>query len=874
MISNKLDEFTSPVMRPWFGDTKNTIDFREFMDERKIVFIKLNSQWQSLTKLLGNIIVAQILDAAYSRSNIPSNKRKQFNVYLDEVQNFASPDFSRLFTEARKFGLGITIAHQVLEQLDLVVKATCRQAGNIVVFQISPDNAKEVAATFDCSPQPGIPRYEPIKTPVMEPIQFMVPRGVYPKDTTRLFIEQYGELLVDNAKKEDDIERDARRAQQQYHHDLAIQTLRDEFNASIPKYSTQSYSVGFVAPPAIQVNYDWRTLLKGINYLLYQAMLYGKAGRNPDTIPIPSQFLNGFIRAMNLEGGRYLALNDHYTSYVENLGIQVIDVDERYKDLQQEHDDLRDMQWQLQNFQEQQTMKIRRLKKVIKGEDKQEEDDTIRYLIREYLANFSQDPAIVELNGMYYIAYYSSTDILLKSRPPSYGIYTSTDISWSEYMFKYGSEGEPIVREIRSASCTSLQAAIEYYSYIVQGKAYEPDDNWKLLKNVIRYKEAWQKRKESVFITEFAWCFVPRWIIRAVYRGQLAAKGYFEHFKYQPFAAKNPRASFIKQYTLALNTWTLRPNVLCQDALIDSFFTHNRDIFYDCYQSRGWECKQRGLHYCYFGNLTYKKFGEEMKQRLKLDQMKIYTPDIDLAMDRLPELPPKREHTKVAVIGQTEQQREEAKQREIQCGEALEKVEKEQQIIVELLAEKAQYILCFNDLEQQLRTIMRELADDPVEADSGLMQEVPGPEIPTPEVEARIANQLKQLYPYTARVRIASGEYTIKTIDSTGRVSDNDLAKRIEDIQKQNIRDGYLRLRSVVDAEIASRRNPPSAAAAPVPAKPQPKTPPAPAKATANPPAQPTDISQKKTEPLPNPSAPPSPVSPLQPTPRKRKLKP
>ena len=160
MISNKLDEFIKPVMRPWFGDVKRSINFRKFMDERKIVFIKLKSQWPSLTKLLGNIIVAQLLDAAYSRSELPTNKRKQMNVYVDEVQNFASPDFSRLFTEARKYGLGITIAHQVFEQLDLTVKATCKQAANVVVFRLSPDNASEVAGTFDTTPPPGVPIYE------------------------------------------------------------------------------------------------------------------------------------------------------------------------------------------------------------------------------------------------------------------------------------------------------------------------------------------------------------------------------------------------------------------------------------------------------------------------------------------------------------------------------------------------------------------------------------------------------------------------------------------------------------------------------------------------------------------------------------------
>jgi len=82
MISNKIEEFISPVMRPWFGDTKKTIHFRKLMDERKIVLIKSNPEWETITKIVGNVVISQILDAAYSRRNIPLDNRKQMNVYV------------------------------------------------------------------------------------------------------------------------------------------------------------------------------------------------------------------------------------------------------------------------------------------------------------------------------------------------------------------------------------------------------------------------------------------------------------------------------------------------------------------------------------------------------------------------------------------------------------------------------------------------------------------------------------------------------------------------------------------------------------------------------------------------------------------------
>jgi hypothetical protein len=68
-------------MMPWFGDTKMSLNFRQLMDEQKIVFIKLKSNWRSSSKLMGNIIIAQLLDAAHSRSDIDEKYRQDVNIY-------------------------------------------------------------------------------------------------------------------------------------------------------------------------------------------------------------------------------------------------------------------------------------------------------------------------------------------------------------------------------------------------------------------------------------------------------------------------------------------------------------------------------------------------------------------------------------------------------------------------------------------------------------------------------------------------------------------------------------------------------------------------------------------------------------------------
>jgi hypothetical protein len=164
MISNKLEEFLSPIMRPWFGATEKTINFRKFMDEQKIVFIKLNLEFENISRLLANIVISQLLDAAYSRRDMFVNSRKQMNVYVDEFQEFANHDFSKLFSEARKYGLGLCIATQVREMIELPIKATCDQARNIFVFQVTPKDADELSTVFDTTPPPG----EPIKEKVME----------------------------------------------------------------------------------------------------------------------------------------------------------------------------------------------------------------------------------------------------------------------------------------------------------------------------------------------------------------------------------------------------------------------------------------------------------------------------------------------------------------------------------------------------------------------------------------------------------------------------------------------------------------------------------------------------------------------------------
>ena len=152
---NRVNSFLrQQLVRNIIGQSRTTIDFRSIMDERKILLVRLNVRLgEGITTLLGTMILAGILDAAYSRADLPVNKRKQFNLYADEFQRFASEDFATLLTEARKYGIATTIAHQMRNQLDTQNRGATLNVANLVVFKISGADATELAVEFDITPQ-------------------------------------------------------------------------------------------------------------------------------------------------------------------------------------------------------------------------------------------------------------------------------------------------------------------------------------------------------------------------------------------------------------------------------------------------------------------------------------------------------------------------------------------------------------------------------------------------------------------------------------------------------------------------------------------------------------------------------------------------
>lgn len=151
-IMNKVGQFISnPVVRNMVGQLNNKLDFEKFMNEGKIVIINASKGklGEENSALLGSMFITKIQEAALRRANIPEEQRRDFYFYVDEFQNFATDAFSSILSEARKYHLDLTIAHQYIAQLPEDVKATAfGNVGTIITFAIGGDDAAYLSKEF------------------------------------------------------------------------------------------------------------------------------------------------------------------------------------------------------------------------------------------------------------------------------------------------------------------------------------------------------------------------------------------------------------------------------------------------------------------------------------------------------------------------------------------------------------------------------------------------------------------------------------------------------------------------------------------------------------------------------------------------------
>jgi hypothetical protein len=152
-ITSKFNTFiTNDYVRPIIGQKKNTFNFRDIMDNKKILLVNLSKGrlGEINSSLLGLIIVGKLTISAFSRVDTVEHDRKDFYLYIDEFQNFATDSISTILSEARKYRLCLTVSHQFIGQLpDEIRDSIFGNIGTMVSFRIGADDAEFMQKQFE-----------------------------------------------------------------------------------------------------------------------------------------------------------------------------------------------------------------------------------------------------------------------------------------------------------------------------------------------------------------------------------------------------------------------------------------------------------------------------------------------------------------------------------------------------------------------------------------------------------------------------------------------------------------------------------------------------------------------------------------------------
>lgn len=170
-IQNKIGQFTSnPLIRNIIGQPKSSFDFRKLMDEKKIVIVNLSKGRMGETNadLLGSLLITKIYLSAMSRADLSKDdisKLPKFYLYVDEFQSFANESFADILSEARKYNLSLTVAHQYIEQMEDEVRAAVfGNVGTMITFRVGATDAeqfeKEFAPTFTAEDIVNLGRFQ------------------------------------------------------------------------------------------------------------------------------------------------------------------------------------------------------------------------------------------------------------------------------------------------------------------------------------------------------------------------------------------------------------------------------------------------------------------------------------------------------------------------------------------------------------------------------------------------------------------------------------------------------------------------------------------------------------------------------------------
>ena len=166
-VMNKIGGMLAhPVIRRTLIENSDDVSLRQAMDEKKVVLVNLSKGHigEDAAHILGALFVTSIASAAFSRAGIEEKDRVPFYVYMDEFHNFTTLSLVNMFSELRKFKVGLVLAHQYLHQLDEnIKKAVLGNIGTIVSFRLGTEDAiymtKEMHPEFDIEDFINLPNY-------------------------------------------------------------------------------------------------------------------------------------------------------------------------------------------------------------------------------------------------------------------------------------------------------------------------------------------------------------------------------------------------------------------------------------------------------------------------------------------------------------------------------------------------------------------------------------------------------------------------------------------------------------------------------------------------------------------------------------------
>lgn len=151
-LVNKLGQFLSdPMLRNIFGQKENKIDLEDLMNKSKIILINLSKGkiGEENSSFFGSMFLTKIKQAGMSRAKMEAKDRNDFYLYVDEFQNIVTDTFENILSEARKYGLNLTMAHQYVGQIPVKVEAAVLgNVGSIISFRVGGDDAVKLKPEF------------------------------------------------------------------------------------------------------------------------------------------------------------------------------------------------------------------------------------------------------------------------------------------------------------------------------------------------------------------------------------------------------------------------------------------------------------------------------------------------------------------------------------------------------------------------------------------------------------------------------------------------------------------------------------------------------------------------------------------------------